>query len=116
METNVPYHAIGRPELDPEQRRSELLKSYVTPDEYTLIKMKCQMAGMSVSDFLRSLAIDQEIDTTANPDELKKIRAELGKIGSNINQIAKAVNSGQSFDEARLKEMAAWLVKTIERL
>lgn len=116
METPVPYNPHGRPKLDPEEKRSQLLKSYVTPDEYTLIKVKCSMAGMTTSDFLRSLALDQEIDTSANPKELKKIRAELGKIGSNINQIAKAVNSGEDFDEERFKKMAHWLVKTIENL
>ena len=116
MEKHVPYNPDGRPKLDPEKKRSELLKSYVTPAEADLIKIKCTMAGMSISDFLRSLALDQEIDTTGNPDELKKIRAELGKIGSNINQIARAVNSGDEFDEERFKKMAHWLVQTVEQL
>ena len=116
MEKHVPYNPDGRPKLDPEEKRSELLKSYVTPGEADLIKVRCSLAGMSISDFLRSLALDQEINSTANPDELKKIRAELGKIGSNINQIARAVNSGEEFDEERLKKMADWLVQTIEQL
>jgi negative regulator of replication initiation len=116
MEKHVPYNPDGRPPLDPAEKRSEFLKTYVTTEEYDLIKIKCKMAGMSVSDFLRSLALDQEIDTSANPEELKKIRAELGKIGSNINQIAKAVNSGEEFDEKRFKEMAHWLVQTIDNL
>lgn len=112
----VPYNPEGRPPLDPEEKRSERITSYVTPGEYALINTRCGMAGMSVSDFLRALALDQEIDSTANPEELKKIRAELGKIGSNINQIARAVNSGEEFDEDRFKKMAHWLVKTIEKL
>lgn len=112
----MPYNPDGRPKKDPEEKRSKLLKSYVTPEEYDLITLRCALADMSISDFLRSLALDQEIDTSANPEELKKIRAELGKIGSNINQIARAVNSGEEFDEARLKKLAAWLVQTIEEL
>src|SRR5699024_11552996 len=86
------------------------------PGEADLIKVRCSLAGMSISDFLRSLALDQEINSTANPDELKKIRAELGKMGSNINHRARAVNSGEEFDEERLKKMADWLVQTIEQL
>lgn len=116
MEPETPYSLGGRPKLDPEEKRSKLLKSYVTPEEYTLIRMKCNMAGMTASDFLRDLALDKEIDTSANPDELKKIRAQLGKIGGNINQIARAVNSGGEFDEERFKKMAHWLVKVIDQL
>ena len=116
MEEFVPYNPDGRPAKDPEEKRSERITSYVTPEEYDTIRIKCKLAGMSVSDFLRSLALGKEISTQANPEELKKIRAELGKIGSNINQIAKAVNSGEEFDEKRFKEMAHWLVKTIEDL
>lgn len=66
--------------------------------------------------FLRELALDKEIDTSVNPDELKKIRAQLGKIGGNINQIARSVNSGKKFDEDRLEKMAHWLVNIIDQL
>jgi len=116
MKQHVPYNPDGRPKLDPEEKRSEKLQTHLTPSEATLIKLKCSMSDMSVSQFLRDLALDKEIDTSANPEELKKIRAELGKIGSNINQIAKAVNSGEEFDEQRMKKMARWLVQTIEQL
>lgn len=95
MEKFVPYNPDGRPKLDPEEKRSELLKAYVTPAEADLIKVNCSLAGLSISDFLRSLALDKEIKPVANPDDLKSIRAEIGKIGGNINQIAKKVNEGK---------------------
>src|SRR5699024_1387084 len=98
MEQHVPYNPDGRPKLDPEEKRSEKRQTHLTPSEAELIKLKCPMADMSVSQFLRDLARDKEITSAGNPAELKKIRAELGKIGSNINQIAKAVNSGKKFD------------------
>src|SRR5699024_562644 len=104
------------PKLDPEEKRSELLKSYVTPGEADLIKVRCSLAGMSISDFLRSLALDQEINSTANPDELKKIRAELGKIGSNINQIARAVNSGEPYEAHRRQKRADCPRRTTEQI
>src|SRR5699024_514892 len=104
MEKHVPYNPDGRPKLDPEEKRSELLKSYVTPAEADLIKIKCMMAGMSISDFLRSLALDQENHPTGKPDELKKIRAEPGKIRSKLNPIAPAVNSRDEFEEERFKK------------
>src|SRR5699024_4686193 len=84
--------------------------------EAELIKLKRSMADMSVSQFLRDLALDKEITSAGNPAELKKIRAELGKIGSNINQIAKAVNSGRKFDEERFAKMSHWLVQTLDEL
>jgi hypothetical protein len=106
----------GRPEKDPATRRSACLKCYLTEAEKTRIQTKCELAGLSASDFLRALALGKQINKRGNPADLKKIREALGKIGGNINQIVRAVNSGQDFNEARFKKMAVWLVKTIEEL
>lgn len=119
MEPTTPYETDnqgGRPRKDPADKRSVKKQTHFTPDEATEIEMKCAMAGMTEAEFLRKLALDQEISAQANPDELRGIRAELGKIGSNINQIAKTANSGKKFDEERFEEMSHWLVKTLEKL
>lgn len=118
METPVPYRVKqeGRPPKNPEDKRSALLKCYVTPEESEALKLKCRLAGMSMSDFLRSLALDQEIKAQANPTELKQIRAELGRIGGNINQIAKKVNSSGKFEVQRFREMSEYLLEVLEKL
>jgi hypothetical protein len=116
MEEAVSYNSGGRPRKDPADKRSVKKQTHFTPDEAAEIEINCALAGMTEAEFLRKLALDQEVSAQANPEELKKIRAELGKIGSNINQIAKAVNQGKKFDEARFEKMSHWLVQTLEKL
>jgi hypothetical protein len=116
MEEPIPYNAGGRPPKDPEQKRSKMMKCYLTPDEYSYLKLKCDLAGVSQSDFLRMVALEKVIKSKANPEELKKIRAELGQIGSNINQIAKAVNQGKRFREEDFKKLTDQLLEKLEEL
>lgn len=53
-------------------------------------------AGLSLSDFIRREALGSKPRLQqANPDRAIFIKslAELGKIGSNVNQLAKAINT-----------------------
>ena len=59
-----------------------------------LIEQKMKLAGIrNMSAYIRKMCID---GYTVNLDipELKDISSQLSKIGSNINQIARRVNSG----------------------
>ena len=50
------------------------------------------------SEYVRKLLIEKEIknhiEIVADMDDLKKLVGEYGKIGSNLNQIAKYFNTG----------------------
>lgn len=85
----------GRPPKDPEKKRDQVLKSYTTKEEKEAIEFKADFAGLSVSDFLRDLALDMEVSHKANSEELQAVRYLLGKISGHTNQIAKAVNQGK---------------------
>ena len=53
---------------------------------------------MTVSDFIRNALVNQKViityEITADVPEIKKLISELGKIGSNLNQIARYFNQG----------------------
>lgn len=70
----------------------------MTEAEYLIIKENAENAGMSVSEFIRSSCLGKKViirkSTIVEMPEIREIKANLGKIGSNINQIAKYFNQG----------------------
>ena len=56
------------------------------------------MLGISRSEYLRKLLFEKEItnriEVVADMDELRHLVNEYGKIGSNLNQIARYFNTG----------------------
>ena len=70
-----------------------------TPEEYAAIRERAANAGLTAGGFLRACALgDSGPRAKRRPpveiQQLGKAVAELNKVGSNINQIAKALNSG----------------------
>ena len=73
------------------KNRTEILTFRVTPEEKKLIETKALSSYRLISMYLRDCALDKEIIVI---DGVKDVATELRCIGNNLNQIAKAVNSG----------------------
>ncbi len=83
-----------------ERKRAIQLKFYVTEQERTLIEEKMKLLQIdNLGAYLRKMAIDSyiiQLDYTA----VKEQTAEIQKVGVNVNQIAKRVNSiGNAYKE-----------------
>ena len=75
------------------RKRNVQIKFRVTEEERILIEEKMkQVPTRNVEAYLRKMAIDGYIIQVDHSD-IKKMTAELQKIGVNINQIANRVNS-----------------------
>jgi hypothetical protein len=80
--------------------RSHVVKTRMNDEEYELFLSQCQTYGISQSEHIRKaltrLQIRPVIHVSAVNDELLssigKLTAEYGKIGGNLNQIARALN------------------------
>lgn len=86
---------IGRPRKDPQELRSDRLPDIrVTAAERLFIETEAAAAGLSVSEFMRRRALGGKIiaKPTAADDALL---VALNRAGVNLNQIARAVNSGR---------------------
>ena len=63
-----------------------------------LLDQGASILGIFRSEYLRKLLLEKEITNTieviADMDELRKLVSEYGKIGSNLNQIARYFNTG----------------------
>ena len=67
-------------------------------------KTAADVTGLSRSEYVRKLLLEKQInhqiEVVADMNDLRKLVSEYGKIGSNLNQIAKHFNSGGSQSRA----------------
>ena len=81
----------------------------VTEDLYQVIETEASQAKMSVSEYCRTVATNKRIiikkEKVFNSPELLTALSNLGKIGSNLNQIARHLNEGNSMDSVMKKEL-----------
>ena len=81
----------------------------VTDELYDVIANEAASAKMNVSEYCRKVCTDKRLIVRKekifdNPDLLSAL-SNLGKIGSNLNQIARHLNEGGSIDSALKKEL-----------
>ena len=77
---------MARPRLDEEERRARTVGVRVTAAEAAELRERAQTAGLSMGAYLRRRALGQRVRIAA---ELR----ELNRIGVNLNQMARALNS-----------------------
>lgn len=75
----------------------------LTEQEQDRIKKKAN--GKPMSQYCRSVLLNEMAGGLMIATELTDIRRELASLGNNINQIAKRVNSGEDIDISRLPEI-----------
>ena len=94
-----------------ERKREIQVKFYVTEQERILIEEKMKLLSTdNLGAYLRKMAIDGyiiQVDYSA----VKEQTAEIQKIGVNVNQIAKRVNTTGGVYEQDLKEIKGALEK-----
>ena len=87
------------------RKRNIQLKIWVTAEERKLIEHKMsQLPTKQIGAYLRKMAIDGYIIYTDTKD-IRAMNKELQRIGRNINQIAKRVNSTSSIYQADIEEL-----------
>lgn len=89
---------MTRPQKEKELSRSHHITLRLTDMEYELVMNRAKEAGISRSDYIRKQLLEGafviKYEIVADIPELQKLTAEFGKIGNNLNQIAKYFNMG----------------------
>ncbi|MDD5365362.1 MAG: plasmid mobilization relaxosome protein MobC [Gallionellaceae bacterium] len=76
--------------------QQQIVKARVSATEAEAIKELAQACGLTVAEYLRRSALRQELRPVSKvPPVNLKTAVELGRLGSNLNQLAKAANSGK---------------------
>ena len=81
----------------------------VTDDLYDVIANEASSARMTVSEYCRKVCTDKRLivkkEIVFDSPELLTSLSNLGKIGSNLNQIARHLNEGGSINSALNHEL-----------
>ena len=89
---------MARPKKEKELKRSHPVMLRFNDTEYEIITENAKGAGLPLAEFLRRQVMEKRVtvkyEIVADVPELKKLIAEFGKIGSNLNQIARHFNQG----------------------
>ncbi|UFP97294.1 plasmid mobilization protein [Gloeobacter morelensis] len=104
---------VARPRLKAEEVRSEILPVRLSPVELAEVCRKASAAGLRPSEYMRGLALGHRLAPTVPPVNVETYR-ELVKIGVNLNQLARAINTAVKAGE-RL-EISAEDVQSVSRL
>ena len=81
------------------RQKGRVVPFRVSPEEYTELTRLAAREGLSLGSYVRSRSLEKPTTRAVRrpvPEvqKLSKLLADLGRIGSNINQLAKRANSG----------------------
>ena len=106
METVRPIkNKGGRPRK--ETRRDQQLAVMCSMTERKLIEAKARMANVSISEFLRTIAVNGQIGrrTKVLPKEVLLFTATLNHMAANMNQVAKKRNQHDELNERERSDL-----------
>ena len=103
----------GRPRLDAQTVRHSVLRLRVNAAELAVIQEKANEMHLPVSGWLRHAALSRQLPQRPVPAVNRETYAELGRIGSNINQMVKQAHQGRiAVATEPLEELEELLRKT----
>ena len=86
--------------------------------EYEIVSNYAQQANLTIAEFCRQQIVGKKVvvkyEIVADVPELKKLVAEFGKIGSNLNQIARHFNSGGIHSQEMRKAISQSIARIYE--
>lgn len=89
---------MARPPKKRELTYTHLINLRLTDTQYEIISEAAKQADLSLSEYIRTQLMNGKViakyEIVADVPELKKLTREFGKIGSNLNQIARYFNQG----------------------
>ena len=89
---------MARPKKEKELKHTHRIYLRLTDTEYEVVSTNAKNANLTLAEYARKQLMGKKVivkyELVADLPELKKLIAELGKIGSNLNQIARHFNSG----------------------
>ena len=89
---------MSRPRKENELKHNHQIMLRLTDTEFEIVSINAKAANLSLAEYARKQVMNKKIivkyEVVADLPELKKLIAEFGKIGSNLNQIARYFNSG----------------------
>ena len=94
--------------------RTAVVPVRLTPDERDRLKELARESKISLSDYVRRTVLSKRLPAKAAPEVNRQTYQELARVGNNLNQVARALNSGQAFGlDPKMLDALCGLVKEI---
>ena len=77
------------------RKREHRMTVRLNGDEYTKVMSKIERSGLSKQEYILSSILNKKIQERLNVDYFKLIN-EVNHVGTNLNQIARKLNSNES--------------------
>ena len=104
----------------PRSNRAAAIRIRWTADEVREVKQRAAIVQAEVSEYVRAAALGQKPKRTGTATGERRALidglAQLGKVGSNLNQIARHLNSGGSADGQAIMYALAELASVQEAI
>ena len=103
---------MGRPKLAPHERRDDHLPNIrVTTAEREELEARAARAGLTLTELTRRAVFSLNVPERSSDTHLNSAAlVELNRVGTNLNQIARALNAGRDLPhslEAALMDIRA---------
>ncbi len=97
----------GRPKGDPAAVRVATIGVRVSPDEFSVLRIKAEHMSMTPAQWLREAALTRRLPSPPVPAINREQYAELARLAANLNQLSRKANEGQAvtLSDALLKLM-----------
>jgi len=82
----------GRPTKSASEKKGYKVSLKMATEEYYSLKSKARLAGITLSEYVRSVIKNSEVKQRLLPEHLGYIR-QLSGMANNINQIARKANA-----------------------
>lgn len=106
---------MTRPKKEKELTRTHHITLRLTDMEYEVVTENAKEAGISRSDYLRKMILNGQLqiryEVVAELPDIQRLAAEFGKIGGNLNQIAKYFHTGGIRSIAMQDEISQCIVE-----
>ena len=91
-------------------KRTHLVGAKLSDDELARFRYICERLNVTQSEYIREAILTAKVTrptvvTAMDRDTAKELLAHFGKAASNLNQIARAVNQGQTVDTGIITEI-----------
>ena len=100
---------MARPKKEEMLSHTHHVNLRLTDTQYEIISESARRSNLTLSEYIRRQLLQGKViakyEIVADVPELKKLIAEFGKIGSNLNQIARHFNTGGIHSQEIRKEL-----------
>lgn len=107
---------MARPKSAPTDRRDVRVNMRVSSTEAAILQQKADQAGMNITAFTRVAALGRRLPAASAQATDFETRHELRRIGTNLNQIAKAMNARREAIPHSLEQACAQLSAVLDRM